>query len=83
MVFLGRDGNRGCQLVGLAVKDVGTENCRVTVAAVEGHSKESKDLARSNSCLDRIVRLQWDRRRSWRYGDMAGVLVGDETRGGG
>jgi len=43
VVFLGRDGNRGCQLVGLAVKDVGTENCRVTVAAVEGHSKESKE----------------------------------------
>ena len=43
MVFLGRDGNRGCQLVGLAVEDVGTENCRVMVAAVEGRSKESKE----------------------------------------
>jgi len=87
--FLGMAGSMGCQLVSLAVEGAGAESCQVTWLRQEGcgcwghrlllwradqRNRGSKQFFGRN-CQGTVGGVG--------AGGMAGVLVGDETRGGG
>jgi len=89
VVFLGMAGSMGCQLVDLAAEGAGAESCQVTWLWQEGcgHWGCRLLLWRAIEELGLKATVFWTELSGYSgtgvgAGGMAGVLVGDKTRGG-